>query len=194
MFLFAKLHPHLEEYEKPGYSGDWLSRQAKERIVNRFYAQRTEIPLCIDHREINDSGFVKQANVVGRVVDLFINPQSELMVKCKLDNTNQAAYREVSQGIFKKKEDWGVSVGLVHHKKKDERNLVHVALTNDPGFAKQGTFITHYSFDEAPLDKVIATQCCTKDAAFFAAPEFIAKLKAGIYFHVVIFISTLLIV
>ena len=116
MFLIAKLHPHIDDTEKEDYNGLWLSRAAKEETIRRFYAKKQEIPLCIDHRDTGRTGFVKDANRVGRVHDLFLNDKSELMVKCELFNHHKDGYREVNQGMFRKGERWGVSVGLVNVK------------------------------------------------------------------------------
>ena len=177
MFLLAKLHPRLEETEQEGYQGDWLSRAAKERVVNRFYQEKQRIPLCIDHRDIGAFGHVKEGNRVGQVKDLFINGQGELMMSCELFNHHRAAYKEVNQGIFRDKKLWGVSVGMANTKRGDgtkSRNLVHVALTSDPAFAAHDTFVTHWGLNEKKLNKVIAGQM--KGDGLYR-PELLHKLE-----------------
>ena len=186
MFLIAKLHPHIDDTEKEDYNGLWLSRAAKEETIRRFYAKKQEIPLCIDHRDTGRTGFVKDANRVGRVHDLFLNDKSELMVKCELFNHHKDGYREVNQGMFRKGERWGVSVGLVNVKdpvtgKKKSRNLVHVALTNDPAFAAEGTYISHWGLDEEGINKVIRREYYAKGGYY--TPEMSAKLEGMLLFY-----------
>lgn len=184
MFLISKLHPNLEETEEEGYNGNWLSRAAKEETIKRFYAQKQDIPLCIDHRDTGKSGYVKGENKIGRVCDLFLNKEGELMVKCELSPEHRAGYKEVNQGINRNREHWGVSIGLA--RKRDpftgnvlSRNLAHVALTNDPAFAAEGTHISHYALEEDKINKLIARE----HSNGYLAPEFMAKLEGMSLFY-----------
>jgi hypothetical protein len=76
------------------------------------------------------------------------------MMKCELFRRHGDGYREVNQGMFSKKERWGVSVGVVKAP-NGARNLVHVALTNDPAFAKEGTYISHWGLNEEKVDAAL---------------------------------------
>lgn len=184
MFLIAKLHPRLEETEQADYDGLWLNREASKTIIKRFYATKQELPLCIDHRGGSQTGYVKGEDRVGRVSDLFLNKEGELMVKCELFNHHQQGYKEVNQGIFRNKERWGVSVGLVNVNdpvtgKKRSSNLVHVALTNDPAFGAQGTYLTEWALSEEGIDKILSTKYA--DAEF--SPQLSAKLEGMLIFY-----------
>jgi len=176
MFFIAKLHPNLTEYNDTNYKGSWLSKINKENIINRFYKEKNNIPLCIDHRDIGKFGFVKYNNIVGNVIDLFNNKDGELMIKCKINNEHPS-FPEITQGIFKKKEKWGVSVGLINN--SDSKSLVHVALTTDPGFANHNTFLFKYSLTEDIINKVIAREYYNENNKnTYATDEFRAKLKS----------------
>ncbi len=161
MYLLAKLHPHLEKTEEENYVGPWLSRKAKEEIITRFYKEKKCIPLCIDHRDRDRLGYIKHENVVGRVCDLFIDKNDELIMKCEVESAPEhKGYQEIVNGMFMKREKWGVSVGLVKMSDPStgnvvSRNLVHVALTTDPGFARHGTFITKWALSDDAINRVI---------------------------------------
>lgn len=187
MFFIAKLHPKLAETEEKNYNGLLLNRAGKEAVVTRFYTEKQNIPLSIDHRDIGAFGYVKDANRVGRVTDLFINGREELMMKCELFRQHSEGYKEVNQGIFRKKERWGVSVGLVGVKDKDARikarNLVHVALTTDPAFAKEGTFLSHWGLDERKVNTALRKLCIEEGYTGFYRPELMAKLEGVFFFY-----------
>lgn len=185
MFLIAKLHPNIEKTEQADYNGLLLSRASKEAVINRFYKHGQEIPLCIDHRDTDSTGYVKEAGRVGRVSDLFLNKEGELMVKCELFQHHSDGYKEVNKGLFRDAARWGVSVGLTGRDdpttgKKKSRNLAHVALTSDPAFADEGTLITEWGLDEKEVDWTIAN----KYQKGFFRPELRAKLEGmmNIYF------------
>lgn len=184
MYIFAKLHPHLKEAESEDYNGTWFSSKDMARQIKRFYEGRYMIPLCIDHRDVNKFGFVRPDDVVGRVLDLFCNKENELMVKCQLD-PKHAGYREVTQSIFNpcadKREKWGVSVGIalrLNENGKRQRNLVHVALTTDPGFAAYNTYLFKWALSEDVMNVSIARDYI--EGAKVLTPEFAAKIK-GIF-------------
>jgi hypothetical protein len=186
MYLFAKLHPHLKECEGKNYDGIWFSSDDMKRQINKFYCPKKggfEIPLCIDHRDVGKFGYVKEGDVVGRVLDLFCNKENELMFKCVLDNTHKA-YKEVNQGIFKSGEKWGVSVGIALRNDKEgkrHRNLVHVALTTDPGFKEYDTYLFKWSIHEDIINAAIGREYI-KDAKVFS-PQFEAKIKGIFRFY-----------
>lgn len=186
MFLIAKLFPRLEEPEQKDYDGTLLNRADKEALVRRFYTEKLEIPLCIDHRNVSKLGYVKGNDRVGRVSDIFVNQDEELMIKCELFRRHGDGYREINQGMFSKRERWGVSVGVVKSP-SGARNLVHVALTNDPAFAKEGTYITHWSTDEEKVDAALRNVVMTqkqKTSAYkgFVSPQLKAKLEGMMFF------------
>lgn len=194
MYLLAKLHPHLTETEKKDYTGPWLSRKAKEEIVDRFYRDKRRVPLCIDHKA-STLGYVKPADSIGQVCDLFIDKDNELILKCKLSKEHKAGFEEVNTGMFAKKERWGVSVGL--NRVPDgrggvkERNLVHVALTTKPGFGKYETFISHWGFNDERMNRLIVEKYGGPDGSTFNQLYLMGTLKdklegmSNIYFHTI---------
>lgn len=160
MYVVAKLHPKVAEYEHDAYQGDYLSVKDQERVIQDFYANERDIPLCIDHLGIDSTGFVRHEDRVGRVVDLFTNKDHELMVKCQLFPEHKAYY-EVNESIFKEGKKWGVSVGLANLKDPQkntilEKNLVHVALTTDPAFGAQNSYLFDWGLFEEDVDRKIA--------------------------------------
>jgi hypothetical protein len=160
MYLVAKLHPKVTEYESDTYQGDYLSLKDQEKVIRDFYTQERDIPLCIDHLGIDSTGFVRHEDRVGRVVDLFTNKDHELMVKCQLFPEHEAYYT-VNHSIFHEKKKWGVSVGLANLKDPEkgtilEKNLVHVALTTDPAFGAQNSYLFDWGLFEEDIDRKIA--------------------------------------
>lgn len=160
MFFLTKLHPHLQETEKESYNGPWLNRKWKEDIVTRFYKEDKRVPLCIDHKKTTASGYVKPTDSIGEVCDLFIDKDSELIMKFKLYGKHKQGFDEVNSGMFDRGEKWGVSVGLVNGHDEDtgkvhSRNLVHVALTKRPGFGNYDTFITKWGLQDHDMNRYI---------------------------------------
>lgn len=168
MFLLAKLHPHLSDTESENYNGPWLNRKGKEEIIERFYREKKRIPLCIDHRDTGDFGYVKPENTVGRVCDLFIDKDSNLILKCELSKKHQSGYKEVAGDIFTRQARWGVSVGtskIVNPKTgTSSRHLAHVAFTKEPGFGDYDTYISDWGLEEAAINRVIAKKYPPKDS------------------------------
>lgn len=182
MYFVAHLHPNLPE----GEDEIWLNDKEKREEIIHFYTSKIEIPLCIDHRDIGRFGFVKKDEVIGHVIDLFVNKDGELMMKCKLDNTHKA-YKEINDGIFNN-EKWGVSVGLALNynteKESYDKRLVHVAFTTDPGFAKYNTYLFKWSLNEQVMDSIIDREYFKEnDNQSFATPDLITKLR-GIFLFI----------
>lgn len=160
MYLVAKLHPKVAAYESAEYQGDYLSVKDQERVIRDFYEQERDVPLCKDHMGTDSTGFVRYDDRIGRVVDLFTNKDHELMVKCQLYPEHNA-YNEVNRSIFNEGKKWGVSVGLANLKDPHngtvlEKNLVHVALTMDPAFGSQNSYLFDWGLFEDDVDRKIA--------------------------------------
>lgn len=193
MYLLAKLHPHLKEAEKKDYKGPWLNTEAKKEIMTRFYRDKKRVPLSIDHRDLGPMGLVKPENVVGEVCDLFLDKDSELILKCKLSNKHKDGYQEINSGIFRERQTpMGVSVGLANVPDGiggiKSRHLVHVALTKTPGFGQYNTFITHAGLEEKAINKVILEKYADGGASLsklFVMGGLKDKLEGmdNIYFH-----------
>ncbi len=158
MFLLAKLYPHFEHTETENYKGTFLNRKAKEQLVEAFYKDKRKVPLCIDHKDVGKYGFVKPENDVGRVCDLFIDKDSELIMKCELSK-NHPSYKEVNNAMFTKRQKWGVSVFITHPLDQDgnvkSNHLIHVALTPNPAFGEYNTYITNWGLGEDDLNHAI---------------------------------------
>lgn len=182
MYLVAKLHPKVDEYERADYQGDYLSLKDQEQVIRDFYEQERDIPLCIEHLGIDSTGFVRHEDRVGRVVDLFTNKAHELMVKCQLFPEHEA-YRSVNQSIFQEGKKWGVSVGLANLRDPNNsntilsKNLVHVALTTDPAYGAYDSYLFDWGLFEADVDRRIA-QKYVGDG--YASDAFKRKMQAGI--------------
>jgi hypothetical protein len=183
MYFVANLHPNLPK----GQDELWLNQKEKENEIINFYTSKIEIPLNIEHKDIGKFGFVKKDDVIGHVIDLFINNKGELMTKCKLDNKHKA-YKEINDGIFKRNEKWGVSVGLSlkHNKETNtyDKRLVHVAFTTDPGFGKYNTFLYDWGLNEEVIDSLIDRKYFKENDNYsFATPDLISKLHRMFFIH-----------
>ena len=158
MFLLAKLYPHFEHTETENYKGTFLSRKAKEQLVESFYKDKRKVPLCKDHENVGRYGLVKPENTIGRVCDLFIDKDGELIMKCELSKKHPT-YKEVNHAMFTKRQKWGVSVFITHPLDEDgnvkSNNLIHVALTPNPAFGEYNTYITHWGLGEDDLNHAI---------------------------------------
>lgn len=186
MYLLSKLHPHLKHTEEKGYSGPWLDRKGKEEIIERFYKEGRTIPLCIDHKNVGKYGYVNLEDRVGRVCDLFIDKDGELIMKCELSKHHKS-YKEVNRDIFTNKQRMGVSVGLTRVPDGQggikSSHLIHVALTPNPGFAAYDTYITNWALGEDDLNHAIVEKY-GQEGLFVRGP-LKAKLEGMmiIYFH-----------
>lgn len=183
MFLTGKLLPHLPETEAADYDGYWQSEAEKEATIDHFYSERPSIPLSLDHRNTGTFGFIRHDDVCGEVLDLYKNRDGYMVVKARL-SPDHPAYQEVNHGINSKKENWGFSVGLAQLPGDgtiggQQRKLMHVALTNDPGFADHDTFIDAWSVNEDRLNAIIARDHYRPGEAgrAYASPVFDEKLK-----------------
>lgn len=159
MYFLSTLHPRNSDIHSY-YREMYFSRPDKEEQIKRFYQRRVNIPLCLDHCGGESAGVVVSPEErIGEVLDLFINRKGEMMAKLKLDDRHPA-YRKIKDGIHNKREKWGVSVWIQHVKDlrtgRVTKDLGHVALTTDPLFADQNTFLHWYGVQESGIDKVIA--------------------------------------
>lgn len=186
MFFVARLHPHLDgpgnELYKVGNLGPWLSEKEKRETIDRFYSEgASRIPISLDHRNSGNFGYIPLGDVVGHVLDLYINQVGDLMVKCVLDSAHPQ-YDELLQGIFfEPTQRWGVSVGLAQgHDSEGQRakRLMHVAFTPDPGMAAYDTHLLRYQLSEQLLDATIARDFYKPgQGRSYGHQEFDAKLK-----------------
>lgn len=159
MYFLSTLHPKNSDINGQ-YRGMYFSRPDKESQIRKFYRERLNVPLCLDHCGGESAGVVVSPEErIGRVLDLFINRNGEMMAKLKLDDRHPA-YRKIKDGIHSKGEKWGVSVWIQHVKNLEtgriSKELGHVALTTDPLFAEHNTFLHWYGVQESGIDKMIA--------------------------------------
>lgn len=185
MFLTGKLLPHLPQTEAADYDGYWQSEAEKEDTIDRFYAKRLNIPLSLDHRNTGTFGFIHHDDVIGEVLDLYKNRDGHMVVKARLSG-DHPAYQEINRGIYSKKENWGFSVGLAQlpgdgtPQGRRRRDLMHVALTNDPGFAAHDTFIDAWNVNEDRLNAIITGRNYYRPGEggrAYASRQFDEKLK-----------------
>jgi len=188
MFLVAKLHPDLPEANNKHYTGTWLSRKEKKEQIRIFYEEEREIPLCVDHLDAGKFGFIDGANVIGRVVDLFNDREGNMMVKCQLSPEHKS-YLEINEGIFHRGEKWGVSVGLSQQPAplpggRRVKELVHVALTTQPGFQRYGVQLSDWGLNEDVVNATIAKKYYRQGREkCYATEAFETKLKGVSFFE-----------
>jgi hypothetical protein len=152
MYIFAKVHPELDASDNPG--NFWLNKAEREQEIQRFYEQKAEIPLDLNHTDIGRYGLVPHKNRVGRIVDLFNNAEGELMMKAHI-NLKHANSDQIKQWMSDKQRPLGVSPGVCNTP-QGTRHLVHVALTQDPAFSRYGTYVDSWAINEKDLDRQIA--------------------------------------
>jgi hypothetical protein len=188
MYILAKVHPELQQQDNPG--GNWLNnRTEREKEIERFYEQKSELPLDLNHQDIGRYGLVPYKNRVGRVVDLFNNAEGELMMKAYVD-LKHANSPQIKQWMQDHKKPLGVSPGVCQTP-DGRRHLVHVALTQDPAFARYGTYVQQWSRDEEAMDREIALKYYNETPQqFYAHQSLRDRLKSmfqslHFYFHVI---------
>lgn len=177
-YFIATLHPDLIETRSKGYKGAFFTQEDKKKQISDFYGKKQHIPLCIDHCGANTCHFVvPEGERIGKVNDLFIGKNGDMMVKLELDKKHPA-YVQINQGIHLKKERWGVSVWIEYNRRTGEKQLTHVALTTDPYFASRNTFLHKYDFKEKHVDREIArTYYKEGEGQSFASPELQKKMR-----------------
>ncbi len=160
VYIVATLHPNLGS----NYKGHWLNEYDQKNVIDRFYNERQRIPLSYEHVNCGSTGYVQGRDIIGHVLDLFQGNNGDLMVKCQLSSKHPATLK-INNDIIENKIKWGVSVGLIHLPDEDgvnghdisemKKNLIHIAFTTDPGFAKQNTFVHHWALTESDIDYAI---------------------------------------
>ncbi len=176
MYMVATLHPNLVEARDPTYKGHFFTQGEKRALIQQFYAQALQIPLCIDHCGAETCGFiVPEHERIGRVCDLFNDRDGNLMVKLVLDQSHKA-YARINKGVWMHRELWGVSV-WIDLWQSGRKALTHVALTTDPLMAEHGTWLHECSLEEWALDREIARRYYRKGhGQCYAAAAFEARL------------------
>lgn len=179
MFFIAKLHPDLEETKAENYNGPWLNDFDKQRVAMELYEHpEWDVPISVEHRDIGRFGYVKEHDVVGQVMDLYVNNKQEMMVKFQVSNEHPEAYKELNYQLCHSGVRWGVSVGIgraLQHDGTYNKKLVHVAITTDPAFAEHGTWIYKWSTNEDIINAVIHREYAQEAA--FMPPQLQAKLE-----------------
>jgi hypothetical protein len=180
MYFVSTIHPHLKETEDPKYNGDWLTIEGKRNVVNKFYRQKRELPLCIDHCNANQGGFVVPYDQrIGKVLDLLIDENGDLIAKGLLFEDDEH-YAEIAQGIIVRKEKWGVSVWM-DIDDGNGKDLTHVALTLNPYLKDYNSYIHQYSHCEEAIDNVIVQHYYNKSKGHcYISNQFKQKLEPKI--------------
>jgi hypothetical protein len=187
VFFLATLHPNLPEYNSPTYRGPWLSKDEQKNLVNVFYREGRYIPLSFEHVNCRKYGFIGQPDTIGKVVDLFIAKDGNLMVKCVLNDDHPASLK-IQKDVIENKIRWGVSVGLAQLQNEEDtassiKDLSHVAFTTDPGFAEHNTYLHYWNLKEGPIDSVIEKLYYKKnDGQSYASEQLQKKIHGMLYF------------
>ena len=192
MYFVSTIHPELPETQVDGYLGEWLTLQDKRDAITEFHAtnKKPGIPIVVNHDvEKTYGSLVPVSKRVGKVKDLFMDKDGDLVAKCVL-YTGTEAFKQISQGIHLNREKWGVSVRIdwcmpdgLESKRIDKR-LTHVALTQTPYLGEQGAYIHHWSHNSVNIDRVIDREYFTENEGHcFASDQLkslIKKATAGI--------------
>ena len=199
MYFLATLNPAFVEAKKKGLMGEWLTQKEKVKVIDDFYRKKSKVngsegsyggeilPLCLDHAGGDDYGFgfvVPSTKRIGRVIDLFNDRKGHLIAKCVLYDYNDTA-TDIAQGMGKRKEKWGVSVWVDMNLPQGRggpiiKELTHVAMTKDPNFAKDNSFIHHWGLSEEAVNKVLFKEYYTKgDGLCYASPQLISQSPKG---------------
>ncbi len=183
-FHLAKLHPNLVDDRDSRHQGLLLTRQEKERVISDFYAQQQHIPLCVDHCNATRGGFVVPPEErIGRVLDLFNDRHGQMLVKFQLDGTHPT-FSPLMRGMHELGEQWGVSVWIDVARDGrtgsiKDKQLTHVALTQDPYFANHNTFLRDWSPTSTGIDSLIVKKALYSEGQgeCYATDALKAKLK-----------------
>lgn len=185
MYFLCTLQADLEETRREGYIGEWMTKEEKKDAILKFYKQKQHIPLSINHTTAKEYGAaIPQNERVGRVLDLFNDKDGDLVAKCVIDKDSSAIHR-LNKGSYVDGEKWGVSqrvdwcmIPNENGGGKIDKLLTHVALTQTPFLADEGSYIHHWSTNEKTVDKAIHRDYFQEGAGHcFAAPELIHKIK-----------------
>lgn len=184
-YHLAKLHPNLVDDRDPRHQGLLLTRAEKERVIQDFYAHQQHIPLCFDHCGATQGGFVvPQKDRIGRVLDLFNDRHGQMLVKFQLDGEHPT-FSPLMRGLHQEGERWGVSVWIDVARAGGpqgpitQKQLTHVALTQDPYFANHNTFLRDWSPTPTGIDKLVVEKGLYQAGVgeCHAGEPFLAKLK-----------------
>lgn len=168
MYFLCTVHPELEETKEKGYMGIWMTLDQKKKFIHEFYNYKSfqEIPFSLEHKAQQYYGSViKRQDRDGKVLDLFIDKRGDIIAKGILYKDTES-YKNIEDYTFndddtKKGKPWGVSMRLdclfpFDDNKDVIKKITHIALTQEPFFAKKGTYIHHWSNDEDAINRTIS--------------------------------------
>ncbi len=189
MYFLCTLQADLEETRKDNYIGEWMTREEKKEAILKFYKQKQHIPLSIDHTTAKEYGAaIPMSKRVGRVLDLFNDKDGDLIAKCVIDKDSKAIHR-LNNGSYVNGEKWGVSVRIdwciipgskAGETARIDKILTHVALTQTPYLADEGSYVHHWSTNEKAVDNAIRREYYEEGNGYcFAAPELLQKIQTG---------------
>lgn len=183
MYFLCTAQPETPETRDKNYFGGFLTVKEKRGAIDSFYRDKENIPLCMDHVAPEAFGSSVPANKrVGRVVDLFMDKDGDLVAKCILTYDNEQVYKTVMQDIVKNRKAWGVSVRIDWCMPEGEdgpvhKQYTHIALTQTPYLGEHGSYIHHMAFDEKTIDKVVAREYLNPgDGDCYASQSFLDKV------------------
>ena len=187
MYFLCTLQADLEETRRHGYIGEWMTKEEKKDAILKFYKQKQTIPVSFDHMTSKEYGAAIPKNErVGRIVDLFIDADGDLIAKCCIDKENSSAINRLNKGAYADGKKWGVSVRIDWCMPggtaggRIDKMLTHVAITETPYLADYGSYIHHWHNNEKVVDRAIQKEYFREGHGHcFATPTLIEKIKVA---------------
>lgn len=163
MYFLCTAQPETPEIGDKDYFGGFLTVKEKPGAIDSFYKDAEHIPLCMGHVAEESFGSSVPASMsVGKVVDLFMEKDGDLVAKCLLTMDNEEVYKTVMQDIVKNGKAWGVSVRIdwsmpdgLESGGPVFKQITHLALTQQPYLGDHGAYIHHMAFDEKKIDEIL---------------------------------------
>lgn len=184
MYFLCTLQADLEETRRKGYIGEWMTKAEKKDAILKFYKQKQNIPVSFDHTAPTGYGMtIPQQERVGRIVDLFMDADGDLVAKCFVDHES-GAITKLNRGAYRDGKKWGVSLRIdwcmpdgTAAGGRIDKSLTHVAITETPFLADHGSYIHHWHNNEEVVDRAIQKDYYKEGHGHcFAAPQLVEKI------------------
>ena len=168
MYFLGTIHPEIEETKQDNYKGIWLTLDEKQQVINDFYVdidKKNIIPLTITHKSREELGSViLPKDRVGKVLDLLLDKDGNLIAKCKLNNRDSDVYKDFKYGKTQEERKWGLSLRIDATLLKGTasggdaviKRITHIAFTRTPYLSDGNTYVHHCAETEELIDKTIS--------------------------------------